>query len=299
MNADDTMHAFDFDVVVLGSLNLDLVVRAPRRPDGGETISGSDYAEYAGGKGLNQAVAAARSGSSVALVGNIGADAAGHGLRSIVRREGIDDRWLTSLDDEPTGRALITVDDAGENSIIIVAGANARPIAADLPTGRVVLAQLETTVDGVIGAFRRARAAGSTTILNPAPAVVLTGPLLDLCDVLVPNEHEVDLLGGREHVASAVEHLVITRGAAGSDHVHDGETRHVDPFEVTPVDTTGAGDAFCGALASRIAAGDIMASALQYASAAGALATTRAGAVPSQPRFDDIRRTVAASTADG
>lgn len=284
------MTGFDFDVVVVGSLNLDLVVRAPRRPDGGETISGSDYAEYAGGKGLNQAVAAARSGASVALVGNVGADSAGHELRSIVREEGIDDRWLTTLDGPPTGRALITVDDDGENSIIVVAGANAGAVAPDLPTGRIVLAQLETTVDGVVGAFARARRDGSTTMLNPAPAVALTEALLDLCDVLVPNEHEVDLLGGRDRVASRVDHLVITLGSAGSDHIHGDTTVHIDPFDVVPVDTTGAGDAFCGALASRIAAGDDMAAALRYASAAGALATTRAGAVPSQPRFDDVRR---------
>ncbi len=284
------MSDFDFDVVVVGSLNLDLVVRAPRRPDGGETISGSEYAEYAGGKGLNQAVAAARSGASVALVGNVGSDSAGHDLRSIVREEGIDDRWLTTLDGLPTGRALITVDDDGENSIIVVAGANAGPVASDVPTGRVVLAQLETTVDGVVGAFTRARRDGSTTMLNPAPAVALTEELLDLCDVLVPNEHEVDLLGGRDRVASRVDHLVITLGSQGADHVHRDTTLHIDPFVVDPVDTTGAGDAFCGALASRIAAGDDMATALRYASAAGALATTRPGAVPSQPRFADVRR---------
>lgn len=284
------MSRFDFDVVVVGSLNLDLVVRAPRRPDGGETVSGSGYAEYAGGKGLNQAVAAARSGASVAIVGNVGADAAGDDLRSIVRSEGIDDRYLVQLEGHPTGRALITVDDAGENSIIVVAGSNAQPPVTELPTGRVVLAQLETTVAGVVAAFTDARESGSITMLNPAPAVALTEPLLDLCDVLVPNEHEVDLLGGRLHVASRVEHLVITLGAAGADHVHAGTTQHIEAFEVDAIDTTGAGDAFCGSLASRIAAGESMEDALRYASAAGALATTRAGAVPSQPLLDDIRR---------
>lgn len=284
------MKSFEFDVVVVGSLNLDLVVRAPRRPDGGETISGSAYAEYAGGKGLNQAVAAARSGASVALVGNVGDDAAGDDLRSIVRSEGIDDRYLLRLVGQPTGRALITVDDTGENSIIVVAGANAGPIAVELPTGRVVLAQLETPVAGVVAAFTQAREIGATTMLDPAPAVALTEPLLDLCDIVVPNEHEVDLLGGRRHVASRVDHLVITLGAAGADHVHADETEHVEAFEVDAIDTTGAGDAFRGALASRIAAGESMENALRYASAAGALATTRAGAVPSQPRLDEIRR---------
>lgn len=283
----------DVDVVVVGSLNLDLVVRAPRQPGGGETISGSDYSEYAGGKGLNQAVAAVRSGASVVLAGNVGDDEAGERLRSIVRSEGIDDTHLHTLVGVPTGRALITVDDHGENSIIIVAGANAGPAPTDLPTGRVVLAQLETTVAGVVDAFARARSVGSTTVLNPAPAVVLPDELLDLCDVLVPNEHEVDLLGGREHVAARVGHLVVTLGARGADHVHAGATTHVDPFAVDPIDTTGAGDAFCGALASRIATGDPMDAALRYAAAAGALAATQAGAVPSQPFTADIRALLA------
>lgn len=280
----------EFDVVVVGSLNLDLVVRAPRQPGGGETISGSHYAEYAGGKGLNQAVAAARSGSSVALVGNVGDDDAGVRLRSIVRAEGIDDTYLRSLPDIATGRALITVDDLGENSIIVVAGANAGPAPEELPTGRVVLAQLETTVAGVAAAFATARAAGAVTVLNPAPAVELTAELLTLCDVLIPNEHEVDLLGGREAVAARVGHLVITLGAAGADHVEDGVTTRVDPFAVDVVDTTGAGDAFCGSLSSRIAAGATMPDALRYAAAAGALATTTPGAVPSQPHLADIER---------
>jgi ribokinase len=282
----------DIDVVVVGSLNLDLVVRAPRQPGGGETISGSDYSEYAGGKGLNQAVAAARSGASVVLAGNVGDDEAGRRLRSIVRSEGIDDTYLRTLDDVATGRAIITVDDAGENSIIIVAGANGGPAPTDLPTGRVVLAQLETTIEGVVAAFEQARSAGSITVLNPAPAVALTDELLALCDVLVPNEHEVDLLGGRDRVAERVGHLVVTLGASGADHVRAGVTTHVDPFAVDVVDTTGAGDAFCGALASRLAVGSSMDSALRYAAAAGALATTVPGAVPSQPHASDVRALV-------
>lgn len=280
----------DVDVVVVGSLNLDLVVRAPRQPSGGETISGTDYSEYAGGKGLNQAVAAARSGASVALVGNVGDDEAGERLRAIVRHEGIDDTHLRTLDGTATGRAIITVDDEGENSIIIVAGANGGPAPTGIPTGRVVLAQLETTVDGVIDAFTRARSMGSTTVLNPAPAMVLPDELLAQCDILVPNEHEVDLLGGRDRVAAHVRHLVVTLGALGADHLHAGVTTHVDSFAVDAVDTTGAGDAFCGALVSRIAAADPMSEALRYAAAAGALATTRPGAVPSQPHAADVHR---------
>lgn len=277
----------DFDVVVVGSLNLDLVVRTERHPAPGETLTGSSYHEFAGGKGLNQAVAAARSGARVALVGAVGGDHAGSLLRGIVRGEGIDDSHLVTIDDEPTGRAAITLDDAGENSIIVVPGANGAFEFGAMPSGSVVLAQLETSVDGVIAAFGAARRAGSTTVLNPAPAVRLPDALLDLCDVIIPNEHEIELLGGREFVAGHVEHLVVTLGAAGADHVHAGTVLHVDPCAVEPVDTTGAGDAFCGALSCRLALGDAMPDALRFAAAAGALATTTPGAVPSQPRVAD------------
>lgn len=276
------------DVVVFGSLNLDLVVRTERLPGAGETLSGTDYAEYPGGKGLNQAVAAARAGAQVAMVGCVGDDEAGERLRAIVRSEGIHDEGIATLDDTPTGRAVITVDDAAENSIVIVPGANAGPLALDFPDARVVLAQLETPVAGVIDAFGRARSRGATTVLNPAPAIGLPSELIERCDVLVPNEHEVTLLGGRDVVAARVEHLVVTLGAAGADHVHGGATVRVEPFAVSPVDTTGAGDAFSGALASRIAAGDDFADALRFAAAAGALATTVPGAVPSQAHRVDI-----------
>ncbi len=279
----------DFDVVVVGSLNLDLVVRTERHPLPGETLIGRTYLEFAGGKGLNQAVAAARSGARVALVGAVGGDHAGTFLRDIVRSEGIDDTWLGTIDDQPTGRAAITLDDAGENSIIVIQGANGAFSFDGMPTGRVVLAQLETSLDVVSQAFDLARGAGAITVLNPAPAVLLPGELLDLCDVIIPNEHEVELLGGRDAVASHVEHLVVTLGAAGAEHLTDGSLHRVEPFSVQPVDTTGAGDAFCGSFSCRLALGDTVADALRFAAAAGALATTNPGAVPSQPYAADTR----------
>ncbi|MFK8023376.1 MAG: ribokinase [Ilumatobacter sp.] len=282
------------DVVVVGSLNLDLVVRVPRHPGGGETLSGTGYAEYAGGKGLNQAVAAARSGASVALVGNIGDDEAGERLRRLVRDEGIDDRHLRTLSGVPTGRALITVDDHGENSIIVVAGANGGSAPDELPSGRVVLAQLETTLAGVTDAFELARESGAITVLNPAPAVELPDRLVDACDVLVPNEHEVDLLGGRAALTDRVGHLVVTLGSAGAEHCVADRVTGIAPFQVAPIDTTGAGDAFCGAMSARLAAGHEMADALVWASAAGAIATTVDGAVPSQPAAAEIERLIGA-----
>lgn len=288
----------EFDVVVVGSLNLDLVARTPRIPNPGETVQGTDYAELPGGKGLNQAVAAARAGAGVAMVGAVGDDAAGATLREVARRDGVDDRWITTVTGVPTGRALIAVDDAAENSIVVVPGANAHVELTELPRSRVVLAQLEIDPAVVVAAFRLARRHGATTVLNPAPAERVPSELLGLADIVVPNEHELDVLGGRSALAAAgVRTLVVTRGAAGAELV-DGEdptapSRHVEPFPVRPVDTTGAGDAFCGGLVARLAAGDELTQALLYAAANGALATTRPGAVPSLPTAAETRALMA------
>ena len=283
-----------FDVVVVGSLNLDLVARTPRIPNPGETVQGTDYAELPGGKGLNQAVAAARAGARVAMVGAVGDDAAGATLRHVARRDHVDDRWITTVPGVPTGRALIAVDDAAENSIVVVPGANGHVELTELPTARVVLAQLEIDPKVVVAAFGVAREHGATTVLNPAPAERVPAELLALADVVIPNQHELDVLGGRAALAAAgVRTLVVTLGANGADLL-DGadpaaEPHHVDPFPVVPVDTTGAGDAFGGGLAARLAAGDTLTDALVFAAANGALATTRAGAVPSLPLASETR----------
>ena len=288
-----------FDVVVVGSANLDLVARTLRLPGPGETVLGSDFAEHPGGKGLNQAVAAARAGASVAFVGAVGDDDAGRTLHSVAATEGIDVSGLSVADGVVTGRAVITVDDSGENSIVVVPGANASAHVGDLPAATVVLAQLEIPVATVIAAFAVARTAGSRTVLNPAPVPVggLPDELLSLCDILVPNEHEVELLGGiDELLASGVAAVVVTQGAAGVTvtEAPDATTWSVEAFEVDPVDTTGAGDAFCGALAARLAAGADLRPAVRYAAAGGALATTVAGAVPSLPHAADIERLLSA-----
>jgi ribokinase len=176
-----------FDVVVVGSLNLDLVATADRLPRPGETVHGTQYAEVAGGKGLNQAVAAARSGATVTFVGAVGGDQGGVRLRAVVRNEGIDDTRISTVASQPSGRALIAVDRDGENSIVVVAGANAHVSLDQLPSARIVLAQLETNPDVVLAALRAAREAGSTTILNPAPADRLPDGVLQLCDIVVLN----------------------------------------------------------------------------------------------------------------
>lgn len=284
-----------FDVAVVGSANLDLVATTERLPSPGETVLGIDYAEHPGGKGLNQAIAAARCGAQVSYVGAFGDDAAGGALRTVASHEGVDLSGSVTVADAPTGRALISVEQAGENSIIVVPGANAiLDDRIELPPARVVLAQLEVPEPAVIAAFREARASGrpTLTVLNPAPAPPdgIADELLALCDVLIPNEHELQLLGGSEALlARGVRTVVTTRGAAGVTVHAAGE----DPWDlpavaVDPVDTTGAGDAFCGALACRLASGEALNAAVRYAAAAGALATTRPGAVPSLPRHDAI-----------
>jgi len=278
------------DVCVVGSANLDLVATTSRIPGPGETLLGTGYAEHAGGKGLNQAVAAARSGAHVMFVGCVGDDGAGHRMRAVLAEDGIDASAL-AVSSSPTGRALIVVDDSGENSIVVVPGANLDVALPDpLPDARVVLCQLEVPLGEVARAMSAGRHAGATTILNPAPAASLPADLLSDCDIVVPNEHEVELLGGVDALlAAGCRAVVVTRGGAGVDVHTAGGVVHCPPFEVEVVDTTGAGDAFCGALAARLAAGDDLQEAVRWASAAGALATTVVGAVPAQPRAEAIR----------
>jgi ribokinase len=280
-------------VTVLGSANLDLVARVARMPRPGETLLGHEYHEFAGGKGLNQAVAASRSGAPTSFIGAVGGDAAGQRLREVLRSDAIDADRVPTVD-APTGRALIVVDDDGENMIVVVPGANAlvRPLV-DV-TARVVLAQLEVPIAVVAASLAAARRAGAITVLNPAPAAELPAELLDVCDVIIPNEHELALLGGVERLlAAGCGTVVVTRGGEGIDVHTADDTWHQAPFEVTVVDTTGAGDACCGGIAARLAAGDTLRDAVRWGAAAGAIATTRAGAVPAQPSAAEIDALIA------
>lgn len=279
-----------FDVVVFGSANLDVVARTQRHPSPGETVLGDAFAEHPGGKGLNQAVAAARSGASVAFVGALGDDAAADVLHEVLATDSIDASHVATVAG-PTGRAVIVVDEHGENSIVVVPGANSAVRApASLPDAAVVLAQLEVPIPEVQAVFAAARAAGATTVLNPAPAAELSAELLALSDIVVPNEHEAELLGGPEALlAHGARAVLVTRGGAGVDVITSGGLEHVPPHPVDPVDTTGAGDAFCGSLCARLAAGDDLLTAVRWAAIAGALATTTQGAVPAQPTAEAIR----------
>ena len=275
-----------FDVVVVGSANLDLVANLEHLPLPGQTLIASGYAEYPGGKGVNQAVACARMGAKTSFVGCVGGDDAGVLLRSVLEQEGIDTSHLRTVG-VPTGRAFINVDSHGENAIVVVAGANAEVGIEDnffIPNSRVVLAQLEVPLETIAVAFSQARNSGAVTVLNPAPARVIPQSLLQLVDIVVPNETESGELGGTKALFDlGVNTVVTTLGADGASIETTSSTTHIDPHKVTPVDTVGAGDAFIGATCAELSRGASIEDAARMGAVAGALATTVKGAVPSLP----------------
>jgi ribokinase len=290
-------------VHIFGSFNVDLVAYVDQLPKPGETRHGKRFLTAAGGKGLNQAIAAARGGAAVSVIGSVGDDEHGRWLTETAQNEGIDISSIFKHVDLPTGVALIEVDDQGENSIIIVAGANcdADPTMLRVESGDIVLAQLETPIASVLACFEIAKAAGATTILNPSPATSLSPELLTLTDILMPNEHEARRITGLatttmgEAISAAtalreggVGTCIITLGARGAILVNADGVTVQPPFPVIPIDTTGAGDAFCGAFAAALSLDRKQTEALAFAAAAGALSTTIAGAVPSLPNREGI-----------
>lgn len=290
-------------VLVAGSANLDLVVRAARVPAPGETLLGRDFARYPGGKGANQAVAAARAGgTSTRMLVALGDDANAQPLEASLRDAGVTCAIMRSA--QPTGVALICVADDGENAIIVASGANATLRAADLPPldgVACLLLQLESPLDAVTAWARKARGAGVRVVLNaaPAPADALPDALLACVDVLVVNEGELAAVAAARGadpddpmaaklVGTGVACVVVTLGALGAA-ARDRDRWHLQPgFPVEPVDTTGAGDTFCGVLAAALARGDALDAALRRACAASALACTRAGAQTGVPDSGEV-----------
>jgi ribokinase len=297
-------------VAVVGSLNMDLVARAPRLPQPGETLAGRTFAQVPGGKGGNQAVAAARLGAQVAMVGCVGADANGAQLRAGLEAEQIDCAALETSERAPTGVALIIVDDGSQNAIVIVAGSNGEVTPATLSRHEAVLAaadvvvcQLETPPDTVQAALAAAHRLGKTVVLNPAPA---TGPLpaqwLPLIDYLIPNELEAATLTGLpvrtpdEAAAAAAalrdagaRNVIITLGAQGVlAALGDAAPAHFAAPRVSAIDTTAAGDTFIGGLAAQLAQRAPIGDAIRFAQRAAALSVTRAGAQPSIPTRAEV-----------
>jgi ribokinase len=286
-----------YDVVVAGSVNVDLVVRVDRRPAAGETVLGSDLATHPGGKGANQAVAAARLGGRVAFLGRAGTDGHGDLVRDTLRRDGVDIEYLITTPG-PNGVALITVDPSGDNSIIVAPGANARVTERDVAAARplfaaasVVSLQLEIPQDAVLAAARIAAEEGARVVFNLSPAAAVPDELIALCDPLVVNEHEAEFLGDARPaglLARGARSVVITRGADGAVVADaDGVTEVPSP-RADVVDTTGAGDAFTGALCLRLARGDDLTTAARLAARVGAAAVRKAGAQSSFPTLDEL-----------
>jgi ribokinase len=292
-------------IVVFGSINVDLVTRVERTPGPGETVRGSDYALIPGGKGANQALAARRAGARVRLYGAIGYDAFADTALLELKPAGVD---LTAVARLPhtTGLALIAVDAKGENAIVLAPGANAHASAATIPADAfgpkdTLLLQMEVPFAESLAAAKLARAAGTRTILSIAPYTALAAEEIAAFDIVVVNEHEAaDLahhLGasakGADATATALARrlgrtVITTLGAEGAVAVHDGALIRVAALPVTPVDTTGAGDTFCGVLAACLDEGADMRSAMTKAAVAGSLATTKAGAQPSFPTRSEI-----------
>ncbi len=294
-------------VVVVGSVNVDLVVVAPRLPGPGETVTGGDVARHHGGKGGNQAVAAARLGAEVAFVGAVGADDFGVAARAALAGEGIATAHLATVD-RPTGVALIVVDARAENLIAVAPGANASVTAEAVEAalaalaigpGDVVLACREIPPEAVRATLAAARRAGAIGVLNPAPADGLDAATLELADVLTPNQAELAVVAGDGPLVTAARSLlgagpagravVVTMGAAGALLVPTGEPELAIPaIPVTPVDTTGAGDTINGALAACLAAGLGMPEAVRRAVAAAGISTLRPGARGGMPTAAEL-----------
>lgn len=303
----------DYDLLVVGSANADLVVGVDRRPGAGETVLGSDLAVHPGGKGANQAVAAGRLGARTALLARVGDDGHGRLLLDSQREAGVDTTGVL-VGGAPTGVALITVDPSGDNSIVVSPGANSRLTPEDvrgagslLAAARVLSLQLEIPLETVAEVVRTADAGfgdrpGPRVVLNPSPPAPLPADVLAACDPLVVNEHEARYLLSDDPAGDTTDpeawaaallargprSVVVTLGGEGALVAQRDRTVRVPSLPVEAVDTTGAGDAFTGALAWRLGVGDDLETAVRYAVRVGAAAVTRAGAQVSFPTADEV-----------
>jgi ribokinase len=290
-------------IVVVGSANTDMVVKTDRIPGPGETVIGGEFIMAAGGKGANQAVAAARLGAQVTFVACLGQDMFGDQAIADYQREGIDTSLIVRDKDAASGVALIFVDAGGENSIAVASGANAHLTPASVERARdaianadVLLAQLEVPIDSVRRAIELAHAAGTPVILNPAPAKEIEPSLLAQVSIATPNEHECKVVVGESARDRAIakmldagtDTVLVTLGKQGALWATKERQRHVPAFPVKATDTTAAGDAFNGGLACALARGLPMADAIRYANAVAAISVTRMGAQPSLPMADEV-----------
>jgi ribokinase len=299
-------------LTVIGSANVDLVARVPRLPLPGETLLGSDFLHALGGKGANQAVAAARLGAQVTLVARVGEDSYGEACRQAYQAAGVATDYLQTTPGQPTGIALIPVADDGENHVIVIPGANAHltpdDVEAAVPAIEAsdgVLLQLEIPLETVQKAVNLAHFAGKPIILNPAPYRLLPPGLLEKIAVLTPNTSEAehligDILADDQLLAQqltllGIHQAVVTLGSKGCLVVENGQYERLPPLKVVPVDTTGAGDAFSAGLAVALAEGQPLRQAAIFAGAVAGLATTQLGAQPAMPYRAEVERALKAT----
>jgi len=299
------------DILVVGSLNADLVVQVPRFPQPGETISGSDLQIIPGGKGANQAVAAARQGSSVSMLGRVGNDSFGPELIHNLKQNNVETSHVQIDPGSATGTAIIAVDATGQNNIVLSPGGNGQVRSTDVANVsfsdyKLLLLQLEIPLEAVTSAAQRARESGLRVLLNPAPARSLPEELISLSDFILPNESELSLLtnqpvhdipsaekAAKALLAGGAQNVIVTLGANGALIVNKDIKKHIPSFDVQVVDTTAAGDAFIGGFASALLSNKSLEEAVRYGCACGALATTKFGAQPSLPTREEVDRFIA------
>ena len=294
-------------VVVVGSLNADLVARVERQPDTGETVPGWDFQRIPGGKGLNQAIATARAGANVTMIGAVGNDDLAKMLKRAAEDSGINTDHIREHDG-PSGIAIISVANDASNRIIVIPGANEtltrtriEETKSVIQSANVVVAQLETPIDGIHEALRQARSGTAITVLNPAPVIPIPDELYALTNYLIVNEYEAGLLAhttvsNQEDAKQAANILIkkgatrviVTLGANGSIIADQYGSEYFPPYEVNAVDTTAAGDSFVGNFAASLAKGMQLDSAMKRANAAGAICATRPGAAPSIPTGKEV-----------
>jgi ribokinase len=295
-------------VFVAGSINMDVVATAERHPRIGETVAGNAVLYFPGGKGANQAVAAVKLGAPATLIGRLGKDAFGEEVKAFLAAQGVDLSFVQQTSDTHTGTALITIANA-DNTIVVIPGANALVSAADVAgpvfaKDDIAVSQFEIPLPAISAFFKRARAAGATTILNPAPAIESKRELLDLVDILILNESELGFLAktelrdtddharfieaARSLQTSKDKTICVTLGKRGALALVNNEPRIIPGCNVKAVDTTGAGDCFVGAVAAQLAGGKSIYNALGYANSAASICVQRMGAAPSMPTAAEV-----------